>query len=598
MTASAGPATDTELFTINVSNVDRPVDLAPIADVNVAEGAVAGVALLATDPDGDAISYSAVLPGFGTLAGNQITLAPGFSDAGVYPASATASTTGSSDTESFTIFVSNTNRPVDLAPIANLTVAEGAVGVRNISASDPDGDAISLTAVLPAFASLVDNGDGTGSVTASPAFGDAGSYPASATANSADGTSDTESFSIIVTNVNQAPTLDQPADMIVDEGQVATQQLTASDPDGDALTYSKVGTTPFFMSVSAAGLVTLSPSFSDAGSYTGTARVSDGALSDTKSFNILVNNVNRCPVADANGPYSGVAGVPLTLDGSGSSDADGDVLIYSWDFGDGIVNGNQAMPQHTYAVAGVYNIILTVSDGQCSSTATSTATISDVFPAFAFTTGGNNKTSLGAGKPFTYVQIEPVNSSFTIPDVNLASIKMISVGTGSVSEIFADASKTVVDGDKNGNGVTEIRAGFSKADLRLLFSNLPNGNNNVTVTIEGDLVGGGRFQATLDHIVKGTGGALAANITRDRLSSQSTLTFHLSKPGAVKVQMFDISGRLIRTFLDESFAAAGYRDLKIDNLNANGTKVPSGVYFIKIASQHDGTESQKITFLK
>ena len=45
-------------------------------------------------------------------------------------------------------------------------------------------------------------------------------------------------------------------------------------PDSDPLTYSKVGTTPFFMSVSASGLVTLAPGFSDAGSYTGTVRVS------------------------------------------------------------------------------------------------------------------------------------------------------------------------------------------------------------------------------------------------------------------------------------------------------------------------------------
>jgi PKD repeat protein len=386
--------------------------------------------------------------------------------------------------------------------------------------------------------------------------------------------------------------------MTVDEGAVANQQLTASDPDGDALTYSKVGTTPFFMSVSAAGLVTLSPGFSDAGAYTGTVRVSDGSLTDTKSFSITVNNVNRCPVADANGPYSGVVGVAITFDGSASSDADGDVLTYSWDFGDGVINGNQAMPQHTYAAAGVYNVILTVSDGTCSSVATSTATISDVFPAHAFTTGGNNSTSLKAGKPFTYVQIEPVNGSFTIPDVDLSSIKMVSVGTGSVSEIFADASKTVVDGDKNGNGVTEIRAGFSKADLRLLFSGLPAGNHVVTVQIQGNLIGGGSFSADLQHTVKSSGGALAANITRDRLDSQSTLTFRLSQSGSVKVQMFDVNGRLIRTLMDESFAAAGYHDLTIDNRNANGGKVAAGVYFVRVASQHDGTETQKLTIVK
>jgi hypothetical protein len=34
------------------------------------------------------------------------------------------------------------------------------------------------------------------------------------------------------------------------------------------------------------------------------------------------------PVADANGPYSGFVGQPTQLDGSGSSDPDGDIVLY------------------------------------------------------------------------------------------------------------------------------------------------------------------------------------------------------------------------------------------------------------------------------
>jgi hypothetical protein len=232
-----------------------------------------------------------------------------------------------------------------------------------------------------------------------------------------------------------------------------------------------------------------------------------------------------------------------------------------------------------------------------SGTATTMATINDIFAANAFTTGGNNRTSLGAGKPTTCVQVEPVGGSFALSDVDLSSIKMISTGTGSVSQIFAGGNKTTVDGDKNRNGVSEITACFSKDDLRLLFSSLPNGNNTVTVTIEGNLTTGGRFQATLVHTVKGTGGALAASVSPNPLNPEAVLTFATSKAGAVKVQMFDINGRLIRTFMDEN-AGAGYHDLRIDGRNANGTKVASGVYFVKIATQFDGTETTSITILK
>jgi len=42
--------------------------------------------------------------------------------------------------------------------------------------------------------------------------------------------------------------------------------------------------------------------------------------------------VNLPPIADANGPYQGYAGLPITLDASGSSDPNNDPLEYRWDF--------------------------------------------------------------------------------------------------------------------------------------------------------------------------------------------------------------------------------------------------------------------------
>jgi PKD repeat protein len=50
-----------------------------------------------------------------------------------------------------------------------------------------------------------------------------------------------------------------------------------------------------------------------------------------------------------------------SFDGSGSSDPDGSVASYSWDFGDGST-GTGATPQHTYAAAGTYTVKLTVTD--------------------------------------------------------------------------------------------------------------------------------------------------------------------------------------------------------------------------------------------
>jgi uncharacterized delta-60 repeat protein len=56
-----------------------------------------------------------------------------------------------------------------------------------------------------------------------------------------------------------------------------------------------------------------------------------------------------------------VQGTPVGFDGSGSSDVDGTVASYSWDFGDG-TSAAGATPTHTYAKDGTYTVRLTVTD--------------------------------------------------------------------------------------------------------------------------------------------------------------------------------------------------------------------------------------------
>jgi phosphatidylserine/phosphatidylglycerophosphate/cardiolipin synthase-like enzyme len=79
------------------------------------------------------------------------------------------------------------------------------------------------------------------------------------------------------------------------------------------------------------------------------------------------------PVASTGGPYSGVAGRPVTLNGRGSRDPEGSALSYSWDFGDGST-GTGPAPQHSYASAGAYALRLTVVD-DAGLTATASSTV-------------------------------------------------------------------------------------------------------------------------------------------------------------------------------------------------------------------------------
>ena len=60
----------------------------------------------------------------------------------------------------------------------------------------------------------------------------------------------------------------------------------------------------------------------------------------------------------------------LSVDGSTSSDPDGPIASYAWDFGD-TGTGSGATASHTYSAAGTYTVSLTVTDGQGDTDTTS-----------------------------------------------------------------------------------------------------------------------------------------------------------------------------------------------------------------------------------
>lgn len=85
---------------------------------------------------------------------------------------------------------------------------------------------------------------------------------------------------------------------------------------------------------------------------------------------VVGSSRNLAPVALTDGPFVGNTGGSITMN-SNSTDADGSIGQYLWDFGDGTTS-TEANPAHVYAAAGVYSVTLTVTDNDGESTSTTT----------------------------------------------------------------------------------------------------------------------------------------------------------------------------------------------------------------------------------
>jgi len=200
----------------------------------------------------------------------------------------------------------------------------------------------------------------------------------------------------MVTSLTVAAGLGQPianddSYPVAEDGVLNVAAIGVLDNDTDSLSVA-LGVPPASASLvsstssgslalSADGSFTYTPNADFNGTDSFTYRANDGTTdSNVASVSITVTPGNDTPVADANGPYTATVNVPVTLDGSGSSDIDvGDSLTYAWDFNTdspGTSTGTGVMPSHTYTATGTYNVSLVVNDGtEDSAVATTTVEV-------------------------------------------------------------------------------------------------------------------------------------------------------------------------------------------------------------------------------
>jgi hypothetical protein len=207
--------------------------------------------------------------------------------------------------------------PPQLQPIGPQSVPENQTLALQLEASDPDGDPLHWSALpLPAGASL----SADGAFSWRPALATVGcggfvdrSITFSATDPDGNRASETVVISVLDAPSGAAPVLSDPADRSVAAGQALSIPLSASDADGDSVSFSATGL-PGGASLSPAGQFSWTPQPAQVGTHSIGFTATD-CTGRSASQSVSIEVATSAPVLGALSAASGSKGDLLTLTG-------------------------------------------------------------------------------------------------------------------------------------------------------------------------------------------------------------------------------------------------------------------------------------------
>jgi len=419
---------------------------------------------------------------------------------------------------SVTVIASSANS----APVANAGVAQSVilgsqVTLDGTASSDSNNDPLSFrwswgTKPTGSNATL------SSSTSAKPTFTAdvAGTYVVTLIVN--DGRVDSEVAAVTVTAsvANSAPVANAGKNQNVTLGSLVTLDGSLStDANRDLLSYKwTIVSKPSSSSASLSSSTSSSPTFTadSTGVYVVSLVVNDGKVdSPVAVVSITSSTANSVPVANAGVNQNVTVGVLATLDGTGSTDADRDLLTYSWTLiskpsgsSSSLSSASSPRPTITPDVVGTYVASLIVSDGKASSSpvvTTLTAAVANSAPVANAgvnqnVTTGSTVTLVGSGSTdangdtLTYrwsMASKPSNSSATLSSSTSASPTF----TADVSGTFV-VNLIVNDGKVDSSNVGAVTITASAANSAPVANAGPNQTVTrtgspavVTVTLDG-----------------------------------------------------------------------------------------------------------------
>lgn len=300
-------------------------------EININEGDSAHFGITAYDLNKDTLNYVWELNGKKVSETNKFDYFTDYNSEGDYLLDAYVSDGRFITKKEWKMNVKNFDRAPIFMPITNMLIKE-TVGVTiYLDAIDPDGDSISYSAEnMPDGASL--NGNvfswlpGYDTVKREGIINSVldkyhlmmGSYVITFIAKGMEKET-RQKVRITVLDSNRKPVLSSIDNIEVEEGEEFTIKATASDPDGDKITFGYSGWI---------NQDSYKTGYGDAGEHKVKVTVSDGWLEDSKDVKITVKKKNRAPVFKEIGSYSANEGELLSIKLK-ADDPDGDELVFS-----------------------------------------------------------------------------------------------------------------------------------------------------------------------------------------------------------------------------------------------------------------------------
>jgi hypothetical protein len=263
-------------------------------------------------------------------------------------------------------WLSNTpSSSITVSSPGNQTNAEGNTVSLSIHASGGTGSLSFYSSNLPSGLTI-DNSTGliSGTIGYTAAEQQGGQYSVTITAYDTTGAYNNTTFTWTVSHTSTTPTLDNPGAQTNWQGDSAALQLSASDVDGDTLTFGATGLPSGVSTNTTTGLISGVLAAPDSGAYSVTASASDGTTTVYQSFTWTVATVKADPVADQSNLLSDSVSVPINAFGKS-----GQTLTYSAtglppglsiNSQTGLISGSIA---NNASVTTPYNVTVTATDG-------------------------------------------------------------------------------------------------------------------------------------------------------------------------------------------------------------------------------------------